>query len=171
MPPGMIRYRLTRRDLFLARVWTLFRNRGIILFYSGLGFFFWWSFSGENELAKLPFLAKAIAAGVMMVMFVALGLTATMILLFIGTFKRNTGVLGEHEIELKDEGLLERTAANETLNRWGAFHKVYGTRGALYIYVTDTQVHIIPRRFFSSTEHLREFQSEIERRVAAAKSA
>jgi len=118
-----------------------------------------------------PLLAKAIGAGVVATLSLGVVLALTMAFLLAGTFFKNTGALGEHELEIKNEGLFERTEANETLSRWSAFHKVFATRRALYIFVTDTTFHAIPRRFFSTPEHMRDFQSEIQRRVTEAKTS
>lgn len=155
-------------DLFRARVRSLFQNRFIQLFYCGLGLLVFWS-GTRGEAANAPILVRIFGGILVAIMFVIIGFAITIPLLLAGTFKRNTGILCDHEIELKEEGLVERTEANETLHRWAAFHKVSLTRGGLYIYVTDTQIHIIPRRFFANAQQMREFQLDIERRVSEAK--
>jgi hypothetical protein len=78
---------------------------------------------------------------------------------------KNRGVIGEHTLEIRDDGLLERTAVNESLNRWEGFHKIQASRRCLFIFATDNLVHYLPFRSFGSSEAAREFRDELERRA------
>jgi len=78
---------------------------------------------------------------------------------------QNRGVIGEHTIEIREEGLLERTAINESLHRWAGFHKVQESRRYLFIYATDNLVHFVPLRFFGTSEAAREFRDELRRKM------
>ena len=71
-------------------------------------------------------------------------------------------------MEIRDEGLLERTDVNESLNRWAGFHKIVTTSQYLYIYVTDNNVHIVPKRCFASERALKEFQGEMQKHTNVA---
>jgi hypothetical protein len=77
---------------------------------------------------------------------------------------KNRGVLGAHELEIRDEGLIERTAVNESTHRWSGFHKVSCTRRFLFIFVTDVIVHYVPMSCFPSKADAKRFQDENERR-------
>jgi len=81
---------------------------------------------------------------------------------------RNRGILGEHVLEVTPDGLLERTDVNESLFRWPGFHKIRETRRYLYLYVTDVQVHLVPKRAFASPTEMRAFQDEIQRHTTVA---
>jgi hypothetical protein len=81
---------------------------------------------------------------------------------------KNRGVLGVHELEIRNEGLAERTDVNESMHRWSGFHKISRTRRFLFIFVTDNIVHYVPVRCFPSNEDAKRFQDEIQRRWRAA---
>jgi len=98
-------------------------------------------------------------------MFCVVGLATMVLMSFMVMFKKHRGSLGDHELEIRDEGLAERTDVNESLHRWAGFHKVVTTSRYLYIYVTDNNVHIVPRRYFASEEDLNAFRQEIERQI------
>lgn len=84
-------------------------------------------------------------------------------------FKKHKGLLGEHELEIQHDGLVERTAFNEAIHRWAGFHKVVKTRKFLLIYVTDNMAHIVPRRCFPSDEDLNRFEAVLRRHLPSAK--
>ena len=93
------------------------------------------------------------------------GLIPVVLMLF---FRKYRGLLGQHELEIRDDGLVERTDVNESLHRWTGFHKVVTTRRFLYIYVTDSNFHIVPKKSFASKPDALLFQSEIEKRMKDA---
>jgi len=101
--------------------------------------------------------------GCVWVVFMSMLLTVCMTM-----FRKYRGFLGEHELEVRDEGLVERTDVNESLHRWSGFHKIVKTTRYLYIYVTDNNVHIVPRRCFASEQEQRAFLDEIQRHISAA---
>ena len=82
----------------------------------------------------------------------------------------NRGVTGLHELEIRDEGLLEKSEVNESLHRWSGFHKLGSTRTFLFIFVTDNNVHYVPWNAFPSEQAGKHFRDEIQRRVASAKA-
>jgi hypothetical protein len=81
---------------------------------------------------------------------------------------KNRGVVGEHTLEINDEGLLEKTPFNESLHRWTGFHKIQASRKYLFVFVTDNIVHYVPFRAFASPEEASGFRAELERRANAA---
>jgi hypothetical protein len=57
-----------------------------------------------------------------------------------------SGYLGEHTLEIREDGLLERNAAGERLSHWGEIENVYTTSDHTF-FVTRTQVaYVLPRR-------------------------
>ena len=95
-------------------------------------------------------------------MFCIVGLAMMLMMVCIVMFKKFRGSLGDHELEIQDEGLVERTDVNESLHRWAGFHKIVRTNRYLYIYVTDNKVHIVPRRYFASEQQERTFRETLE---------
>jgi hypothetical protein len=67
------------------------------------------------------------------------------------------GVLGQHEYELQDEGLFERTAINEGLSRWEGVRDVRVAGPYLVVRISDILFHVIPARSFASREKFGEF--------------
>ena len=78
---------------------------------------------------------------------------------------KNRGVIGEHTLEIRDDGLLEKTAVNESLHRWAGFHKIQASRSYLFVFVTDNIVHYVPLRSFVSADAAKEFRDELQRRA------
>lgn len=60
--------------------------------------------------------------------------------------------------------MLERTEFNESLHHWHSIHKVKLSPRYLYVYVSDSMAHVIPRRSFLSEGEMHEFMGELERR-------
>jgi hypothetical protein len=58
-------------------------------------------------------------------------------------FGKNTGVVGEHTLEIKEEGVEESTAFNKSLHRWNLSFKIRARLGYVWIYPTDGQFFII----------------------------
>lgn len=81
---------------------------------------------------------------------------------------KNRGVIGDHELIIRAEGLVERTPFNDSLHRWAGFHKVAASRNYLFVFVTDNIVHYIPFRVFATNEDAMSFRAELQRRANAA---
>ncbi len=71
--------------------------------------------------------------------------------------KESNGVLGEHEYELSEDGLHEKTSINEGLNRWSVFQDIKLTNHYILFQMPDYLFHIIPKRYFSSESDVKEF--------------
>ncbi|MBN7818677.1 YcxB family protein [Bowmanella yangjiangensis] len=84
--------------------------------------------------------------------------------------KESNGVLGEHEYEITEDGLFERTIANETLNRWGALGKVSIAGKNLLLQVSGYLYHLFPRRSFESDEAFYEFKNLLIENINNAKN-
>ncbi len=70
------------------------------------------------------------------------------------------GMLGEHEFELKDDGLFETTDVNETLAKWKGLRSV--ERYKKYIIVrTGIGFYSLPRKHFNSQEQYDEFGEQL----------
>ena len=85
----------------------------------------------------------AFAIGYSFLMLVNLALQ--IILVFSG---KNRGLVGAMELEIRDDGLVEKTEVSESLFRWTGFHKIRSSRNFLFLYVTESNALYVPRRFF-----------------------
>ena len=164
-----VRYSITRWDILRWQFYLLIRNRVLIVLGLIVSIGLVWQALGTPEMAGRSTGFKifyAVFFTGMMFCFVG---TVTMVLMFCTVmFKKFRGFLGDHELEIREDGLAERTDVNESVHRWAGFHKVVTTGRYLYIYVTDNNVHIVPRRFFTSEQEQRAFQDEIQRHINAA---
>ena len=164
-----IRYSLTRWDILRWQFYLLIRNRVLIVFGLILSLALVWQALGTPELAARSTGFKIFyAVFFTAIMFCFVGAVTMVLMLGMVMFKKYRGFLGDHELEIRDEGLVERTDVNESLHRWAGFHKVVTTGRYLYIYVTDNNVHIVPRRYFATEQEQRAFHDEIQRHINAA---
>lgn len=119
------------------------------------------------QFPLLYFMLHMVIATVVMVCFMAVAQFAFQTLwVFISN---NRGVLGEHELEIRDEGLVERTAYNESLHRWTGFQKIGMSRKYLFVFVTDNNVEYVPLRIFASDADAKKFREELQKRADVAK--
>lgn len=165
----VVRFILNRWDLIQCRLWVVSHNRFLFLFtvVACLGI-------SLINLRDPQIWSRSVGFKVIYIVFVS-GVAFTVMALFQVAFQflwmllnKNRGVLGRHEIEIRDEGLIERTDVNESTHRWSGFHKVKRTRKFLFIFVTDNIVHYVPVRSFPSNEDAIRFQNEIEKRWRTA---
>ena len=162
--PLSIKYTLTRCDILRWQFYQLVRNRIIIVFPSIISAALTWQALTTPELSPRSVIFKVFYSFIIValvytfVFAITIGLTICSVM-----FKKFRGFLGEHELEIRDEGLLERTDVNESLNRWAGFHKIVTTGQYLYIYVTDNNVHIVPKRCFASERDLKEFRDAMQK--------
>jgi len=77
-------------------------------------------------------------------------------------------VVGRHVLEITEEGLIERTDYNETLHRWPSIGRILSLCGYLYIYVSDTNAHQVPKGCFSPQE-IETFEADLRTRASQAK--
>ena len=82
-----------------------------------------------------------------------------------GSLKDGDGVLGEHDYQITADGLLEKTAVNETIAKWSGIKEVQKTSKFAFIELKNGALHIIALRFFSSQSYEAAFLSEIQRRI------
>lgn len=146
----------TTFQVLMALILTLF-TRGWLLLLDGT---FLESLSGWGTIAT---------AAVIGVLFHYLIIQAVNLILVslwvVCTPRLRQGVLGEHEFELKPEGLVEKTAFNETLHAWNALDRPKSFGSLIMLPAGPGRWHIIPRRSFSSRGEERLFLNEVEGRL------
>ena len=62
----------------------------------------------------------------------------------------NKGTLGEHELELDDNGLVERTEVNESRLSWQGVERIAETDEHAFIYISSMMAHVIPKQSVTS---------------------
>lgn len=166
--PLIIKYSLGRWDLFRLNLRVSLRNRLVILFGFVIAFGMSYLIMSTPELASYPLGLRIVAILVLatLQLLAMMLIQLTLLALYIG-LKKFPGILCEHELEIRDDGLIERTSVNESLHRWSGFHKVVSTRSYLYIYVTNVMIHVVPKGYFTSEHEAQSFQHEIEKRIKA----
>jgi hypothetical protein len=143
--PMRIRFSLTRFDLFKARTAALMSSRPLQVLLLLIAAFSGFSgFTAESAASKT--VGYRIFSASLQI-FIVLGFgfcCATLLNAWLSFTAKAKGVIGEHTIEVTDEGLLETTDYNTSLHRWSGFHKMKQSSGFLWIYVTETMAHIVP---------------------------
>ncbi len=59
---------------------------------------------------------------------------------------KNPGMVGEHTLEVDEQGFVERTAFRETRFSWGALTRIENTPGYTYLFVGAASAFIIPHK-------------------------
>ena len=158
----VIEYFLTKRDLVYCTIGRLFRNRllwlivaaGIVVNVPAL--------LRGAAVAEVNFGAKAIGLLLFALGFASLVYGVTIALLILAMFlKKNRGILGRHKISFTENGLIESTEVNESLFRWTGFHKFQIGFKNLYLFVTDNQYFVVPKRFFRSPQEIESLRQQI----------
>ena len=141
-----VRYEITRLDLFRAGFRAMISQRILWLFLSALSAFSWWNTFTWEGAQKEPLPARIIiatftaATGIGVGLFVGVVMAATQSFL-----RRDKGVLGEHALEITDEGLVESTIVNRSVANWITPFRIRETKRYARIYVSDSNYHLLPK--------------------------
>ncbi len=57
----------------------------------------------------------------------------------------NKGIYGEHEYTIEEDGLLEKTAVNQTKQSWNSIEKIVQHEENTYVFINSIQAHIFPK--------------------------
>src|SRR5947209_3615051 len=124
-----IRYSLTRKDIFRWQVYAVIRNRVVIAFgLIGSSDMVW------SDLRTLEMTSRTVSFKIFFAAFLTvfalglIGFVSILALVFLNISKKHKGLLGEHELEICEGGLVERTDVNESVHRWAGFHKIVTKR-------------------------------------------
>jgi hypothetical protein len=157
---------ITRKDLVLGTFAVSWRSRE---FWISWGF--WVVFIGvfivltrEMPRSTANWLALSIGATV--------GATASQIVVLIFGLWRSVrrateadGVLGEHLFELRENGIFEKTIANETLSAWSSVRSLRRVPGYVLVEVPRGAFHFIPERCFADASEYEQFWQELNAHV------
>lgn len=170
-----VNYSLTRGDILRWNFYALRHNKTLIAYGMILLAFSLWMNLRSGEMATQPTGFKIFYSVVFIIawlFFVSLLVMLVMLMMVsMVMVKKYRGFLGEHELEIREEGLMERTDVNESVHRWAGFDKIVHTSKYLYIYVTDHNFHIVPLKYFGSETAELAFRDELERHIKAARNS
>jgi len=158
----LIRYELTRWDFIANQMSMTFRNPVLRVFLLlSLGLIEWMVLS--NTAASVwALLLVAITVAISLALI--LGIATVVIFGAVALFLRHRSVLGAHELEVTERGLLERTEFNENLVKWPGICRVRSTSHYLYISISDLNFYSIPKRGFAP-EDIAGFEAAIRERM------
>ncbi len=164
----IIRYDLTCEDLWKTYRYMVFREPGMLITYLVL-------------MALIPFvayfwMAKSLGSKMYALLF-ALVILVINIFYFPNAVKRklvqqvqaNSGVLGEHRIELFPEGLKESTSVNDSFYRWDGIHAIRRNQEYLFIYQQHYLIYAITVCLFDSIREADLFYEQLEQYDSAKK--
>jgi hypothetical protein len=84
----------------------------------------------------------------------------TCILSILSMSKTSNGILGEHEYEISEHGLSEKTIANESINKWEGIESVKVAGTNILIQISGYLYHVFPLRCFESREEFNLFKEQ-----------
>jgi len=58
---------------------------------------------------------------------------------------QNRGIIGEHELQVDNEGLVEKTPLGEVRLGWDAIRNIVSYNNRTYIFISDTNAYILPK--------------------------
>ena len=154
---------IQRSDLLRVHLHYLPRLKGNWVFVAAiaLAVVAWAAYSSSG-----PFTGKKLGIAIFSGLIGGLaGLLIATTVNFLGILRASTkqaGVLGNHEYEIKPDGLFERTSANEQLSKWSGIAAIEKTRSFILIRINDYLVHIIPRRSFPSEPEYETFFRQLQ---------
>lgn len=77
--------------------------------------------------------------------------------------KTNKGLIGEHTIEVNEQGFTETTSINQTNYPWSKVAHLREDPQYFYVFVNDTQGIGVPKRGFANTAQQTEFRQFVEK--------
>ena len=163
-PHLAITYELTRWDVFVHWMTTLFRNRMLQVFVLVIFLLNGFLTLSPKLLTDSPFAFVFDAVFYVAWFFGFLTLSMGAMGLAYAYIPKHVGVLGRHVLEITDQGLMERTDTNETLHRWPGVRRIVSLWGTLYVYVSETNSHMIPKKRFAP-EEINNFETNLRQRM------
>ncbi len=124
----------------------MLHQRVMLIIIVPLTTFVWWSTFTYEENRSLPIVVRVITATVTAGLCIGVGMMAGVALTAAQAFlRKDQGVLGEHTLEITEDGLVESTEVNRSLANWRTVFRILESRRYAYVYVSATNAHIIPK--------------------------
>ena len=149
---------IKKTDLIALNCNRVPRNRETWIYFAVLFFGMLIYFSYKTEFPQNNFLLGLISS------FVGASFAVIVVFLWSTGFillagDRKSGVLGVHNYSINNQGLCERTEANEALVKWSGIRIVEITKNHIFIGINSYLFHVLPRRSFATEKEYREFGS------------
>jgi len=171
MEEKVVRYTLTRKDLFAFRFHALMRNRILQVMIVLLMLFlmhYTYNISPPQGQPEFPLAVKIVAAVATGLIFLLIMCVCTpLVIVLVVRTNKFKGVLGEHVLTLTDAGMSTRSPHAETSRKWTGLLKVASTNKHLFLYVNEMAAQIVPKRFFTSPAEAQSFEQMIRERMKA----
>ena len=154
-------YKNTFKDIFIFMFYYLSKSP-ISLIISpiiALLFFPWSSFTQIN-------IGMIIVLILWILLFYTLYLFFSLLLMLVSSvFKKDKSFLTNHKITLNDDNLIEETKYGTSIYKWEAIHRMKENKNYLFIYVSPSSAHIIPKKTFSSSDNYKLFFNFIKNKI------
>lgn len=162
-----VRTTLTKRDITRALLARLASPKALIkawpLWTVAVGILLVFVQGAPHSLIDLLVIVISASIGAL----ISVGASLALVLMRVQhKLKDGDGILGDHEYEITDEGLRERTSVNETLVRWKGIKSVVRLKRFAFIELVSGSFHIIPASSFKSNEEEAGFLTEVQRRAS-----
>jgi YcxB-like protein len=175
-----IDFELEKKDLLAFQIYVMLHSKSLRLLYLALFLFqvflafspFFSDIISGNKYNPIEIYQILIAVLSAVLGFVLLiGFNLILFSVFQGfyifclmlKFKKGDGTIGQHVIELRENCLLEVSDVNSTEHNWKSVQKIVEWRNYFLLYVSPTNAHLIPKRFFVSDEEAKRFLNEAKR--------
>ncbi len=122
--------------------------------------------SSASAASALPWLMFAAIWVVIMPLMLRRAMKKRVVQLFVQG--EHQGIVGKHTLSLSADGVLDKTSHGRTKTGWRDVHKVVATNEYVFIYLSDTVAHIVPRRAFPDEQRFHEFRDTVIRYFRAA---
>ena len=165
-----LRYELTRWDVFVSSTRAMFWNKALRIFTIPALIFLWgftfsYDFESNSQLSKVVQPTIGTLAVATFAIFGGISVAGLIAL----SHKRGKGVLGEHLLEITEEGLVESTEVNKSLANWKTAFRIYQSKRYFYIFITPENAYAVPRRVRPLEGSTEEFVAELQRKIAQNK--
>jgi hypothetical protein len=154
---------ITRKDLVKFNLRFIASSRStyklfLFVVIGVFGYLCWSKGFPDSNLDWKATLIGSIAGGVIAVVFNFV----TCIISILMMSKKSNGILGKHEYELTQEGLIEKTIANESINKWEGIESIKVAGSNILIQISGYLYHIFPLRFFNSQDDFDAFKKQAD---------
>jgi len=123
-------------------------------------------FSGASLTSALPWLMFAAVWVIIVPFMLRRAMKKRVVQLFVEGEKQ--GIVGKHTLSLTSGGLTDKASHGRTKTGWRDVRKVVTTNQYVFIYLSDTVAHIVPRRAFPDERGFHEFRDTVIRYFRAA---
>ncbi len=161
-----LRYTVTRWDLFSAGLRAVVHQRVLLIVAIPLLIFVWWNTYIYDENRELSLPVRILVATLTSTACAGVGVLAGVVIIAVQSFlRRDRGILGEHTLEITEEGLVESTEVNRSLANWRTSFRICETTRYAYIYVSVGSAHVVPKAKPPLEGSVAEFLGELRARI------